>query len=32
MKGLTREGLDSIASEGRLGAVLVQFPGLIREC
>jgi uncharacterized protein YecE (DUF72 family) len=25
-EGLTREGLDSIASEGRLGAVLVQFP------
>lgn len=23
---LTREGLDSISSEGRLGAVLVQFP------
>ena len=23
---LTREGLDSIASEGRLGAVLIQFP------
>jgi hypothetical protein len=25
-EGLPREGLDSIASEGRLGAVLVQFP------
>ena len=25
-EGLVREGLDSIASEGRLGAVLVQFP------
>jgi uncharacterized protein YecE (DUF72 family) len=25
-EGLTREVLDSIASEGRLGAVLVQFP------
>jgi uncharacterized protein YecE (DUF72 family) len=25
-EGLAREGLDSIASEGRLGAVLVQFP------
>jgi uncharacterized protein YecE (DUF72 family) len=25
-EGLAREGLDSIASEGHLGAVLVQFP------
>jgi len=25
-EGLIREGLDSIATEGRLGAVLVQFP------
>src|SRR5258708_33813449 len=27
----TREGLDAIANEGRLGALLIQFPGSFKN-